>query len=108
MNEIVKDGGMKSRKLWFAIFAITVIVGAAVVGPMIWAGFVSVYDAMVGGIVAIAGMYLTGNVAQKWVGVKAQPALMEAAAKQPKPVAQPLADQPEEPAQPPAQRFTED
>lgn len=106
MNEIVKDGGVKSRKLWFAVFAIAVIVAAGLYGPSLWAGSVAFYDAMVGGVVAIAAAYLTGNVAQKWVGVKSQPALMQAAQQVQIQQPQIMADQPEA-AQPPAPRFTE-
>lgn len=107
MNLIIKDGGVKSRKLWFAVFAIAVIVGAGLYGPALWAGSVAFYDAMVGGVVAIAAAYLTGNVAQKWVGAKAQPAII--AAQQAATAPKPLADKPEEePAQPPAPRFSED
>lgn len=108
MNEIVRDGGMKSRKLWFAVFAMMLVVISGA-GAVYLPTFASIYETLVGGIVAVAGMYLTGNVAQKWVGVRAQPALMAAAAALPQPPAVPLADQPaaEDPGCPPEPRFTE-
>lgn len=72
MNEIIRDGGIKSRKLWFSIFAIAVIFVGAILAAH-WAAMISVYSTMVGGVLGVVGAYLTGNVAQKWIGVKALP-----------------------------------
>jgi uncharacterized membrane protein YeaQ/YmgE (transglycosylase-associated protein family) len=100
MNEIIRDGGVKSRKLWFSIFSIVIIfVGGVLAGH--WAGIQSVYGTMVTGILGVVGAYLTGNVAQKLVGVKA----MGVAAPEAKPT---KPDAKEEAAAPPAPRFTED
>jgi disulfide bond formation protein DsbB len=106
MNEIVRDNGVKSRKLWFSVFSIAVI---AVIGLAAgsYPGIVSIYSALVGGIVAVAGLYMTGNVTQKWVGAQAQPGLVAAAAA-PKPAPKALTDTHSiEPAVPPASRFPE-
>ena len=61
-----KDGGAKSRKLWFSVYAITVMVLAALIGARLPA-FAPMYDTLVGGIVAVTAAFLTGNVAAKWV-----------------------------------------
>jgi hypothetical protein len=105
MNEIIRDGGVKSRKLWFSVFAITTLfIGALLAGK--FPPFAALYGDLVGGIVGIAGLYLTGNIAQKWVGTKAP---METKAEPAKPgkKTQPLeAEDP--PAKPPENRFPED
>lgn len=72
MNEIVRDNGIKSRKLWFSVFAVAMVLGGAFVAAH-WPSLAPMYDTMVGGIVAITGLYLTGSVATKFVGTKAPP-----------------------------------
>lgn len=65
MNEWMKDGGIKSRKLWFAVGA----TGLIFVGNLIaakWIGFSANYETMVGGIIGVLTVYLTGNVASRW------------------------------------------
>lgn len=60
----------RERKLKFSIFAVGVIVlmgGAAA----IWASVVPIYETLVGGVVAVAGLYLAGNVMNKAVASKA-------------------------------------
>lgn len=106
MNEIIRDGGFRSRKLWYSVFATGMVVISGL-GVLLWAGLAPLYDTMVGGIVAIAGLYLTGSVATKWVGSKV-----------PAPVTAPVVvkklevlqdhDEDDQPALPPAPRFTED
>jgi hypothetical protein len=61
-----QDGGAKSRKLWFSVYAITVMVASALIGARLPA-FAPMYDTLVGGIVAVTAAFLTGNVAAKWV-----------------------------------------
>lgn len=70
MNEIIRDGGIKSRKLWFSVFSITIIFVGGVLAAH-WAAVAAIYSTMVGGILGVVGAYLTGNIAQKWVGTKA-------------------------------------
>lgn len=67
MNPIVADNGFKSRKLWFSVFSTAVIAAGGWAGAK-WPQFAPLYDTMVGGIVGIAGIYLTGSVATKLVG----------------------------------------
>jgi hypothetical protein len=70
-----EDGGMASRKLWFAILASVLVIVAAKVLPEATAG-----DAVMG-LVSICAIYVGGNAATKWVlgraklgGKKAPPA----------------------------------
>jgi hypothetical protein len=77
MNEIIRDNGWKSKKLWFAAGAIASIFVGAVLAAFL-APIAPLYGDMVGGIVAVTGLFLTGNVANKWVGTKAP---MEASVK---------------------------
>lgn len=101
MNEIVRDGGNKSRKLWFSVFSIvTIALGG--VAAAVWPAFLPVYETFVGGVVAISGLYLAGNVTQKLIGSKV-PATPAA----PKKVVLKV-EKDEEPPTPPAPRFDED
>jgi hypothetical protein len=65
-----EDGGFKSRKLWFAFW----VTGLMVVGA-IWGSYHSNFDALystlVTGLVGIAGLLFTGNIAAKYVAGKA-------------------------------------
>lgn len=65
-----KDGGYRSRKLWFAVYATGLIFAGAVVISRLPA-VAPLYDTMVGGIVGITVALLTGNIAAKWVIGKA-------------------------------------
>lgn len=92
----LNDGGNKSRKLWFSIYAIAVMVVAALAGARMPA-FAPMYDTLVGGIVAVTAAFLTGNVAAKWVigksvGSKEQPKKKPA---EPEEEAQPVEQMPE-------------
>lgn len=70
MNEIIRDGGYKSRKLAFCFFAVVVMfIGACVACKC--AGFASIYSTFVGGVMGVVALLLTGNVATKFVGLKA-------------------------------------
>lgn len=60
-----KDGGTKSRKLWFSVFTVMVLLFG------MWyasrhESVAPLYGELVGGIVAIAGLYLAGNIAGKF------------------------------------------
>lgn len=100
-DEIIRDGGAKSRKLWFSIFAITVIFVGALLAAK-WGSIAPLYSTMVGGVLGVVGAYLTGNVAQKLVGVKA---LGVTGADQDQIKASPVQ---EIPPNPPSARFSED
>lgn len=67
-----KDGGVRSRKMWFAA-------GVGIVMVLCWlaTGFLlplaSTFDALIGGLLAITGLYITGNVANKYAIIKNSP-----------------------------------
>jgi hypothetical protein len=74
MNEIVEkilhDGGFLSRKLLFSLFSVIVIFA----GWLIAGHFPSLqglFQTYVGGVVGVAGLYLTGSVATNWTATKA-------------------------------------
>jgi hypothetical protein len=65
--------GWKSRKLWFSVFCVLVIAAVAIVAIRTESPTVHlVFEVTVGGVVAIAGLFLAGNVTGKWVSVKGQ------------------------------------
>jgi hypothetical protein len=59
-NIIAQDGGYTSRKFWFAIISLVMIIVASKICA------VAVLSEVVTGIIAVAGIYITGNVVQKW------------------------------------------
>jgi divalent metal cation (Fe/Co/Zn/Cd) transporter len=69
MNEIIRDNGYKSRKLWFSAFAIVAIFGGWI-GAGLMPSLVPMFATFVGGVLGVAGLFLTGNVATKLVGTK--------------------------------------
>jgi hypothetical protein len=58
------DNGYKSRKLWFAVFAI----GSLLLGGLLLPA--ALYGDFVGGVVGIASAFMVGNVATKWASTK--------------------------------------
>ena len=67
-----KDGGSKSRKLWFSVFCVAVLfVGMAFIAYHEAA--IGLYDTFVGGVVGLAGIYLAGNVGSKLMATKLPP-----------------------------------
>lgn len=52
------------RKFVFGVFAILVASGASLLGIK-WQGYAALFQPLVGAIVAICGLYLGSNVAQK-------------------------------------------
>lgn len=70
MNEIIRDGGIKSRKLWYSVFSVVAMCVMAVV-CVHFPALTALYGELVGGIVTVAGLYLAGNAATKLVGTKA-------------------------------------
>lgn len=68
-EQLVKDGGYKSRKLWLAFFSIAIIFAGGVCASF-WPGFSAIYTTFVNGVEVIAAAYFTGNVANKFVATK--------------------------------------
>jgi hypothetical protein len=66
-----RDGGLASRKLWFCVGT-----ALAMIATWFCTGFIHslqpTFDTVIGGILAISGLYLTGNVASRWVAAKSQ------------------------------------
>lgn len=68
-TEIHKDGGWKSRKIWFGVGTqLMILAGAFVAAKM--STFGPFYSEMVSGLVGVCAIVLTGNVATKWVASK--------------------------------------
>jgi peptidoglycan/LPS O-acetylase OafA/YrhL len=88
-----RDGGAKSRKMWFAVFAIAVLALT-----FFWAAGREVqphqlYSTFAASVELICGMFIVGNIGAKWVSTK-MPATEEPA---PKPPAKPVAKKPQAP-----------
>lgn len=56
-----------SKKFWFAVLSVTALFGFAWLAGARIEPMKSMYDAFVGGVVAIASLYMAGNVANKFV-----------------------------------------
>jgi hypothetical protein len=80
VSEIIRDGGWKSRKLWFSVFAVLILLAGWVLAGH-FHSLQALYDTFVGGVVGVSGLYLTGSVATKWVGTKAPQAPAQASEK---------------------------
>ncbi len=63
------DGGIKSRKLWFSIFAMLLVIATAFMSTK---GIIhkSLYPEVSDALVALAAIYLGGNVAGKFFASK--------------------------------------
>ena len=60
-----KDGGWKSRKMWFSLYCISLM------SYMATKDIDSIkFDALVTGIIGVSGLFLAGNVGTKWVASK--------------------------------------
>jgi len=70
------DGGWKSRKLWFAVFAVGALFLGAGLGAK-YASFAPMYETLAGSIVAVCALLFTGTVANKYVASKAAASLAE-------------------------------
>lgn len=67
----MQHSGWKSRKLWFSVFCVLMIAVCAIAAMHVESPTVHlIFEVSVGGIVAVAGLFLTGNVAGKWVGIR--------------------------------------
>jgi hypothetical protein len=74
----VKDGGYFSRKFTFGVGATLLIVFVALVAAKWVPAMIPMYDAMVGGIIALYGLFLGGNISGKHVIGKANVAAKKA------------------------------
>lgn len=63
------DGGIKSRKLWFSVFAMLLVIMTAFLSTK---GLIhkSLYPELSEALVALAAIYLGGNVAGKFFASK--------------------------------------
>lgn len=68
---IIKGGRYSSRKLWFAIFTSFMIIIASKICQLPSLGEV------ISGLVATAGIYITGNVVTRWRTAQLQQAVAE-------------------------------
>jgi hypothetical protein len=59
-NIIAQDGGYASRKFWFAVISSVLVIVSSLICPPAALGEI------VTGLIAVAGIYITGNVIQKW------------------------------------------
>jgi hypothetical protein len=66
MLSFFNDNGYKSRKFWFCIYAVGILLIGSILGAF-FPAFSTTYTEFVGGVVAITTAYLAGNVAQKYV-----------------------------------------
>ncbi len=64
-----KDGGIGSRKLWLVVGACLLLTGC-----WLMTGWVvplqPTLDTIVGGVMGLVGLYLTGNVSSRWITAK--------------------------------------
>jgi len=60
------DGQFGSRKFVLTLVSLSLLVGAAVLAGFI-PGFVSIFPTLVGGIIGIVSVYMTGNIVNKGV-----------------------------------------
>lgn len=65
----LNDGGFQSRKLWFCVLGLALVLVGALIAAH-WPAFGANYETFVGGIVGITSLFLTGNVAARWVAAK--------------------------------------
>jgi hypothetical protein len=63
------DGGYASRKLWVALIGMALVTAGFILSG-IYPVLAGSFPAMIGGISALAALYMTGNVAQNWVVAK--------------------------------------
>ena len=69
----VKDRGFKSRKLLLVLWTQAQIVGVTIAAVR-WPALVPVLPGLSGALLAAAGLYITGNVAEEHLSRKASPA----------------------------------
>lgn len=66
-----KDGGYRSRKLWYALFTSgTIFIGAIMSAR--WPAFSANYEVLVGGLLGSLGLYAGGNVGNKIAVARSQ------------------------------------
>ena len=59
-NSIARDGGWNSRKLWFCVFSVAMILAASRVAPS------AAVSEVITGVVMVTGIFVTGNTIVKW------------------------------------------
>jgi membrane protein DedA with SNARE-associated domain len=72
MNEHLKDGGVKSRKLWYSVGTSVLIFGAGLIAAR-WTAFQPSLATIVGGLLGALSLFIGGNVAGKHVLGKVAP-----------------------------------
>jgi hypothetical protein len=82
-NIIARDGGYASRKLLFALFTSVLILISPLIIPTVTLGEV------ISGLVAVAGVYITGNVVTKWRAAGVETARLALQKPEPKPEVKP-------------------
>jgi len=63
-EDFEKDGGAKSRKLWFSVGTSVIIVLASLVVPH------ALFGEVVAGLISVNGIYVGGNAAAKWIAAR--------------------------------------
>lgn len=71
-NETQVQPPYSSRKFWFAVGTLAIMVASAVLCGL-WPALIPLYPEMVGGQLGVLALYMTGNVSTKWVISKANP-----------------------------------
>jgi hypothetical protein len=69
-NEMHRDNGYASRKLWFAFYSTALLLIGGLLGHK-YPGFGALYGEFVGGVVAVVATLFGGNVATKWLATRA-------------------------------------
>lgn len=68
------DNNFSSRKLWTTLVTMALIVATAIITlfakPENATAFAALYPSMIGGLLALNGIYQASNVATKWVNGK--------------------------------------
>lgn len=65
-KDFMSDGGNKSRKLWLVIFTQLLVTGMSMVAIK-YHMIEGMYTTLVGGLISLAALYITGNVTNKHV-----------------------------------------
>lgn len=71
-TELLKDGGMKSRKFILTLLGLFLITGMSVAGLWFPQSITAIMPSFVAGILGSLSLYFTGNIANKHVAGKIQ------------------------------------
>lgn len=92
-----EDNGYSSRKFIFCIAVAGIIVGVGLLAGTIMPGVAAIYVELIGGVLGAAGLFVTGNIANKFVIAKTNPGV-SFQGEMPAPVpAKPPTDAPDKP-----------